>query len=146
MKLKRIALIAIAASMALGQTPPAAAPAPAPKRAAAPKAASPVDSVIQLVKAGMSDDLIIKSLKKTNKPVDLSPADMVKLKQAGVSDNVIGVLLDPTSVPAPAAAAAAPPPPPPPAPEPPPAPAPAPVASAPAPVPTGAIRKPKRSA
>jgi curli biogenesis system outer membrane secretion channel CsgG len=139
LKLKRIALIAIAASMALGQTPPAAAPAPTPKRAAAPKAASPVDSVIQLVKAGMSDDLIIKSLKKTNKPVDLSPADMVKLKQAGVSDNVIGVLLDPTSVPAPVAAAAAPPPPPPPAPEPPPAPTPAPVASAPAPVPTGAI-------
>jgi curli biogenesis system outer membrane secretion channel CsgG len=139
LKLKRIALIAIAASMALGQTQPAAAPAPAPKRAAAPKAASPVDSVIQLVKAGMSDDLIIKSLKKTNKPVDLSPADMVKLKQAGVSDNVIGVLLDPTSVPAPVAAAAAPPPPPPPAPEPPPAPTPAPVASAPAPVPTGAI-------
>ena len=139
MKLKRIALIAIAASMALGQTQPAAAPAPAPKRAAAPKAASPVDSVIQLVKAGMSDDLIIKSLKKTNKPVDLSPADMVKLKQAGVSDNVIGVLLDPTSVPAPVAAAAAPPPPPPPAPESPPAPTPAPVASAPAPVPTGAI-------
>jgi curli biogenesis system outer membrane secretion channel CsgG len=139
LKLKRIALIAVAASMALGQTPPAAAPAPAPKRAAAPKGASPVDSVIQLVKAGMSDDLIIKSLKKTNKPVDLSPADMVKLKQAGVSDNVIGVLLDPTSVPAPAAAAAAPPPPPPPAPEPPPAPAPAPVASAPAPVSSGAI-------
>jgi curli biogenesis system outer membrane secretion channel CsgG len=138
LKLKRITLIAVAASMALGQTPPAAAPAPAPKRAAAPKAASPVDSVIQLVKAGMSDDLIIKSLKKTNKPVDLSPADMVKLKQAGVSDNVIGVLLDPTSVPAPVAAAAAPPPPPPPAPEPPPAPTPAPVASAPAPVPTGA--------
>jgi curli biogenesis system outer membrane secretion channel CsgG len=98
--------------------------------------------VIQLVKAGMSDDLIIKSLKKTNKPVDLSPADMVKLKQAGVSDNVIGVMLDPTSTPAatsaPAAAAA--PPPPPPAAAPDPAPAPAPVASAPAPAPaaTGA--------
>jgi curli biogenesis system outer membrane secretion channel CsgG len=138
LKLKRTALIAIAASMALGQTPPAPAPATAPKHAAAPKAASPVDSVIQLVKAGMSDDLIIKSLKKTNKPVDLSPADMVKLKQAGVSDNVIGVMLDPTSTPAPVAAAAAPPPPPP-SPVAAPDPAPAPVASAPAPVPTGAI-------
>ena len=97
-----------------------------------------MDSVIQLVKAGMSEDLIIKSLKKTNKPADLSPADMVKLKQAGVSDNVIGVMMDPSSTPAPAAAA--PPPPPPPAPEPTPAPAPAPVASAPAPAPapTGA--------
>ena len=139
MKLSLFALIAIVAAVAFGQTPPPAAPATAPKRAAAPKAASPVDSVIQLVKAGMSDDLIIKSLKKTNKPADLSPSDMVKLKQAGVSDNVIGVMLDPSSTPAPAAAPAAvvaPPPPPPPAPEP----APAPVASAPAPppAPTGA--------
>jgi curli biogenesis system outer membrane secretion channel CsgG len=136
LKLKSFLSIAIIAVAAWGQTPPATAPAPAaaPKRAAATtKPASPVDSVIQLVKAGMSDDLIIKSLKKTNKAADLSPADMVKLKQAGVSDNVIGVMLDPSSSPAPAAAAA-PPPPPPPAPEP----APAPVAAAPAPVPTGA--------
>jgi curli biogenesis system outer membrane secretion channel CsgG len=121
------------ATVALAQAP-APAPAAAPKRAAAPKAASPVDSVIQLVKGGMSDDLIIRSLKKTNKAVDLSTADMVKLKQAGVSDNVIGVLLDPSAAPAPAAAVVAPPPPPPPAPTPVTAPAAAPVASAPAPV------------
>jgi curli biogenesis system outer membrane secretion channel CsgG len=131
-KLSLFPSIAIMAAVALGQTPPAAAPAPAPKRAAALKAASPVDSVIQLVKAGMSDDLIIRSLKKANKPVDLAPADMVKLKQAGVSDNVIGVMLDPASGPAPAAAAVAPVAAPPPAPAP--DPAPAPVASAPAPV------------
>lgn len=141
MKLSLFPLLAIIAAVALAQTPPPAAPA-APKRAAAPKAASPVDSVIQLVKAGMSDDLIIKSLKKTNKSVDLSPADMVKLKQAGVSDNVIGVMLDPASTVTPAAAAApaAPPPAPAPAAEPAPAAAPAPVASAPAPAPapTGA--------
>lgn len=143
MKLSLFPSIAIFAVAAFGQAPPAAAPAAAPatapKRAAAPKAASPVDSVIQLVKAGMSDDLIIKSLKKTNKPADLSPADMVKLKQANVSDNVIGVMLDPSSTPAPAAAAAAPPPPPTAA-APAAAPVPAPVASAPppAPVPTGA--------
>jgi curli biogenesis system outer membrane secretion channel CsgG len=136
LKLKLIVLTAIIVSVVVAQAPPAAAPAAAPKRAAAPKPASPVDSVIHLVKAGMSEDLIIKSLKKSNKPADLSPADMVKLKQAGVSDNVIGVMMDPTSSSAPAAAA---PPPPPPAPEP--APAPAPVASAPspAPAPTGAI-------
>ena len=138
MKLVSLASIGLAvATMAWAQNPPPAAPAapkPAPK-AAAPKAASPVDSVIQLVKSGMSENLIIKSLQKTNKPTDLSPADMVKLKQAGVSDNIIGVMLDPTSTPAPAAAA----PPPPPAPEPAPvaAPAPAPAAApAPAPAPT----------
>ena len=117
MKLSLIPSIVIIAAVAMGQTPPAAAPAP--KRAAAPRAASPVDSVIQLVKGGMSDDLIIRSLKKNNKAVDLSPADMVKLKQAGVSDNVIGVMLDPSSAVAAASAA----------------PAPAPVAAAPAPAP-----------
>jgi len=139
LKLKLFLPIAIIASVAGRQAPPAAAPAAAPKRAPAPKPASPVDSVIQLVKAGMSDDLIIKSLKKTNKAVDLSPADMVKLKQAGVSDNVIGVMLDPSSASAaapPVAAAAPPPPPAAPAPEP--AAAPAPAASAPAPAPAGA--------
>lgn len=133
MKLGLFPSIIIITTLAFGQATP---PAAAPKRAAAPAKASPVDSVIQLVKGGMSDDLIIKSLKKTNKATDLSPADMVKLKQAGVSDNVIGVMMDPSSAPAPAAAAA--PPPPAPAPTPAPAPAPAPVASAPAPAPTPA--------
>jgi curli biogenesis system outer membrane secretion channel CsgG len=87
----------------------------------------------------MSESLIIKSLKKTNKPVDLSPAEMVKLKDAGVSDNIIGVMLDPSAAVSPAAAPAAPaaaaPPPAPPVAEPAPAP---PVASAPAPEPAPA--------
>ena len=79
---------------------PAAHPA-----AAAPKA-SPVDSVIQLVKSGMSENLIIKTLQRQNKPIDLSPADLVKLKNAGVSENIINVMMDPSSTPAPAAAPA----------------------------------------
>ena len=63
MKLKSLVFIAITATAASAQSPaPAPAAAPAPKRAAAPRAASPVDSVIQLVKGGMSDDLIIRSL------------------------------------------------------------------------------------
>ncbi len=126
-------------AVALAQAPPAAAPGAAKKTAAKPAAASPVDSVVQLVKSGMSEDLIIKSLKRTNKATDLSPADMVKLKQAGVSDNIIGVMLDPSSNPA-AVASVAPAPPPAAAPEPAPAPAPAPILSAPAPAPvsTGA--------
>ncbi len=93
MRLTSFVFMAIMAVVALGQTPPAAAH----KRSAAAKPASPVDSVIELVKSGMSESLIIKSLKKTNKAVDLSPADMVKLKEAGVSDNVIGVMLDPSA-------------------------------------------------
>ncbi len=129
LRLTSFVFMAIMAVVALGQTPPAAAH----KRSAAAKPASPVDSVIELVKSGMSESLIIKSLKKTNKPVDLSPADMVKLKEAGVSDNIIGVMLDPSAAVSPTAAPAAPPaavapPPAPPVAEPAPAP---PVASAP---------------
>ncbi len=105
MKTSCFAFIALAVALSsqsgLGQS---TSPAPAHKHTAA-KPASQVDSVIQFVKGGMSEDLIIKSLKKTNKPVDLSPADMVKLKKAGVSDNIISVMLDPSSTPAPAAAA-----------------------------------------
>ena len=131
MKLVSLASLSFLATVGLAQTPPAPKAAPAKPAAAKPAAApSPVDSVIQSVKAGLSENLIIKTLQRENKPANLTTADLVKLKNAGVSENIIGVLLDPASAPAPAAAAApvAAPPPPPPAPEP------APVAmSAPAP-------------
>jgi curli biogenesis system outer membrane secretion channel CsgG len=100
--------------------PPAAAPKPAPaKPAAAKPAASSVDSVIQSVKAGLSESIIIRTIQRENKPANLTTADLVKLKNAGVSENIINVMLDPTAAPAPAAAAAPPPAPPPPPPPPP---------------------------
>ena len=132
-----VLLASFVIGIALGQTPaPAAAPKAAPKAApakAATKAApSRVDSVIESVKAGLSESLIIRGLQRENKPVDLTTADMVKLKNAGVSENIIGVMLDPTSAPAVAAAPAAPAPAPTAAaaPAPAPAPAPEPVATA----------------
>ena len=76
--------------------PPAPRPA-APKPAVAKKPASQVDNVIELVKGGMTDAFIIKYLQKNNKPADLTPADMVKLKAAGVSETVIGAMMDPAS-------------------------------------------------
>ena len=115
MKLVSLASLSLFAMVGLAQTPPAPKPAPAKPAAARPAAApSPVDSVIQSVKMGLSENLIIKTLQRDNKPMNLTPADLVKLKNAGVSENIIGAMLDPTSSPAPAAAA----PPPPPAPEP----------------------------
>jgi len=126
-----LALLAgFAVSISLGQAP---APKAAPKAKAAAKAApakaapSPVESVIESVKAGLSESLIVRTLKRDNKPLDLTPADLVKLKDAGVSENIISVMLDPASNPAPAAAAA---PAPAPAPAAAPAPAPEPVATA----------------
>jgi curli biogenesis system outer membrane secretion channel CsgG len=137
-----VVLVSFVVGMALGQTPaPAAAPkaAPAKAKAAAP---SQVDSVIASVKAGLSEALIIRTLQRDNKPANLTTADLVKLKNAGVSENMIRVLLDPASAPAAAAAPAAPAPAPvaaaAPAPPPPPAPEPAATAAAPAPAPSGA--------
>lgn len=123
MKLVSLASLSLVAMVGLAQAPPAAAPKPAPAKPAAAKpaaATSPVDSVIQSVKMGLSENLIIKTLQRDNKPMNLTPGDLVKLKNAGVSENIIGVMLDPSSAPAPAAAAApaAAPAPPPPAPEP----------------------------
>src|ERR1700676_3621891 len=139
MKLVSLASLSLFAMVGLAQTPPAAAPKPAPAKPAAAKPAaapSPVDSVIKSVKMGLSENLIIKTLQRDNKPMNLTPGDLVKLKNAGVSENIIGVMLDPTSAPAPAAAAA-----PAAAPPPPPAPEPAPVAvSAPPPRPPTAAQ------
>src|SRR5712691_323554 len=125
---------AISGMLFLGLSAQTPAPAPAPAKPAAakpaapkPAVASPVDDVIASVKAGLPESLVIKSLQSANKPMKLAPADLVKLKNAGVSDNLIGVMMDPGSASAPAAAAAAPAPapaPPPPAPAPTPAPAP----------------------
>jgi curli biogenesis system outer membrane secretion channel CsgG len=135
MKLKLFVMFSITfgilATLAIGQTAQPAKPA-APKPAA-PKAASPVDQVIDLVNAGMSESLIIKSLQAQNKPAALAPADLVRLQKAGVSENIINVMMDPKAAPAPAAAAVAPPapaPPPPPQAAAPPPPPPAPVAVA----------------
>ena len=121
MKLVSLASLSLVAMAALAQAP-APKPAAAAKPAAAKPAAapSPVDSVIQSVKAGLSENLIIRTLKRDNKPIDLTTADLVKLKNAGVSENIINVMLDPASAPAaaPTPAAVAAPPPPPAAPEP----------------------------
>ena len=105
-----------ATSMA-GQTPQTPTVPKPIARAASVRPPSQVDSVIQMVKAGLSEGLIVKSLQKQNKPANLTAADMVKLKNAGVSENIIGVMMDPASapssaapVPAPEAAPANPPP------------------------------------
>lgn len=132
--------IIVMGGMAVAQTAPTAvqpaSPAKTTTRAAKPVVRQPseVDQVIQLTKAGMSESLIIKFLQKSGKALNLTAADLLKLQQAGVSEKVMAVMIDPTSNPAPVAPppaeAVAPPPVPPPVAEPvSPPPAPAPVAA-----------------
>jgi len=76
----------------------------APVQKTEPQPAKPaneltVEQVIQLVQAGLSEDLIIARIKKNNKAFDLSTEQILQLKKAGVSDNIIRVLMDPQAQP-----------------------------------------------
>ena len=79
------------------KTPAAAKPAgkAAPATAPAKPQGITVDSVVEMTQAGLSEDLIIASLRKGNKAFDLSPTDLIRLKKANVTDNVLQVMLDP---------------------------------------------------
>jgi hypothetical protein len=54
------------------------------------------DSVIQLLKAGIPEDLIISKIKESQHNFDLSVQGMVALKEAGASDRLIRFMLDPS--------------------------------------------------
>jgi hypothetical protein len=80
-------------------TPPAASKAPTPRAAAKP--ATPVMTnrdVIRLVKAKISDDIIINKIKHSKTHFDTSTEGLVALKEAGVSDQLISIMVDPGSV------------------------------------------------
>lgn len=70
-----------------------------------------VEEVVKLAQGGFADDLIITKIRKNGKAFDLSTDELIELKKAGVSDQVVKYLLDPslpyTEPPPPAAPAAA---------------------------------------
>lgn len=69
------------------------------------------DSVIKLVKAGLSDDLIVTTINASPGVYDTSTNGLIALKGAGVSDKVVSVIVMKSSAAAPAATAPIPPPP-----------------------------------
>ena len=72
------------------------------------------ESVVKLVKAGLSEDLVISTINAQPCRFSITPDDLIQLKQAGVTEKVIAVMLGKASSPssaapaAPAAAGAAP--------------------------------------
>jgi curli biogenesis system outer membrane secretion channel CsgG len=89
--------------------PPASTAKPATaKPATAKPAAAPsgVDTVIALLKAGMSETLVIQSIRQEGRTYKLSTADLLKLSGAGVSESIITAMTAPAGA-APAAAAPA---------------------------------------
>jgi hypothetical protein len=67
-----------------------------------PSSGLTVDGVIAMLNAGLSDDLVIAKIQKSNQAFDLSTDDMIRLKKAKASDAVIKAMMN--SAPAPAAA------------------------------------------
>lgn len=70
--------------------------------------ANGVDTIIALVKANMSEALVLKTIQRQNKTYDLTPDDLVKLQKAGVSETIINAMLDPSTAANPAPSAAPP--------------------------------------
>src|SRR3954471_18065055 len=89
-------VLAFVVAVMLAVTAAAQAPPSKPVPAAArPAASSGVDTVIALVKGGMSEALVVKTLKREGRVYTLSAADLLKLQKGGVSENIIEVMTDP---------------------------------------------------
>lgn len=56
-----------------------------------------MEEVCKLAQAGLSEDLILALVRKEGKPFPLTASQVLQLKRAAVSDNVIKVMLDPTA-------------------------------------------------
>lgn len=101
--LLKLALIgpAFAAGLLMGQAQPAKAPVKPIVRPAKVTPVSPVDTVIELIKGGMSETLITDVIRRNGQVYQLSPANVLALRNAGASEKVIGAMLNPTAPAAP---------------------------------------------
>lgn len=102
------ALLFAAAGLFAQTTPPAKA---APKAAAkaAPKAAAPIDEIKKMVRMKLPDQAIVNQIRAFGPKLQLTPAQLVELKELGASDAVIVAAsgAPPAAAAAPAAAPAA---------------------------------------
>ena len=89
-----------AKDLSLNQNAPESKTVIISQSAAAPVQASQkqtsIDDVIEMGEAGLTESLIITTLRKEGQTFNLRAADMVRLKQAGISDAVIQTMIDPS--------------------------------------------------
>ncbi len=92
----RIAAGLLFAAIASGQQLNANKAAPRePAKPSAPTNALSVDSIVSMLQAGLSEDLVAARIRKEDRAFDLSAGELIALKKAGVSDNLLKVMLDP---------------------------------------------------
>jgi hypothetical protein len=72
--------------------------ATAADQSAQPAATVPlsIEEVLKLSKGGVSEDVIITRIKKNGRAFDLTAEELVELKRAGLTDNIVRFLLDPS--------------------------------------------------
>jgi hypothetical protein len=90
-------LILLPCASVSGQSNPAKISVYPPPANSAQTKVMTVDDVIRLSKSGLSDDVIIKQIRKKGQSFDLTTDQLVQLKSASVSERVIQVMIDPTS-------------------------------------------------
>ncbi|MCU1272856.1 MAG: hypothetical protein JWO48_287 [Bryobacterales bacterium] len=98
----RIYILFFACIAALAQKPaPKAAPRPSQGKSSAASTTNDMDAVIELVKSGVPENLVVKTIQKSGKSYTLAPVDVLRLRKAGVGDKVIEAMMDASPTPAP---------------------------------------------
>ncbi len=84
-------------ALAQGSQPPATAQQPVAQPQQAQPALTPTDprlqQIVQLVQAGLSESLIAESIQKEKVPYNLTPQDLLYLKENRVPESIIAALL-----------------------------------------------------
>ena len=90
----------------ISQPKPASNATPAKPAAAQPAAEvepQGADAIMAMVKAGISESLVLKMIQRDGKSYPLTTADVLKLQKAGASEKIIEALMDPSVMARPAA-------------------------------------------
>ncbi len=74
--------------------PPVPATAPAPQVVAAPSLS--IEDIIKMVEAKVPESIVASKVRKNQTAFDLTPDQLIALKKAAASDNLIEVLMDPS--------------------------------------------------
>jgi hypothetical protein len=91
-----VANVSAASAASASAPPPAAAipDQPAIAAAVAPEAPSrPHEDILELKRAGLSDELILKKVRTENVNYHLTTADVVELRAAGLSEAILEAML-----------------------------------------------------
>jgi hypothetical protein len=75
------------------RTSPTLAPDSAAERSAAPEAGLTNADIVQMQKAGLSEEIILSKIASSTTNFDTGPQDLIQLRDAGVKNNIINAMV-----------------------------------------------------